>query len=448
MRRRDAEEAERSATGDPGSLQLDTDAGPPEDDYLDWGFERFLPGRSSDSSEARGFSTWVERAKRDGRYTFEAVRRGRAGAEADLTREDGAHLHVLNFSSYDYLGYGNHPEVIGAAKAALDAHGLGAGGSPVLGGTLAIHKQLERRLLEFLGLPGRGVSLFSSGYAANLGALAACASPRSLVVLDRAAHASLVEGARLSGALVSRFRHNDPGDLDRVLARSASQQRIVVCVEALYSADGDFAPLRELARVAKARGARFLVDEAHSMLVAGRDGRGVCEEQEVLAEVDLIVVTFSKAFGGVGGAVVARADLAQYINFYARCRMFSCAMDPAAAGGAAKALELANDADGRARRTRIHENTARMRARLAGRLDLLGSAGWIVPILYRQERLTLPLVDFMQRRGLDIGPMQFPAVPRGRARLRLFVTSEHSEEQLAVAAGVILEAAERFDFRA
>lgn len=296
--------------------------------------------------------------------------------------------------------------------------------------------------------PVSGVSLFSSGYAVNTGTLSALVRKNNHVVMDRAAHMSILEGAQLSRGKLSYFRHNDVAHLCAVLAGlAAGGQRALVCTEGLFSADGDFGALRDVVRTAHEFGARVLVDEAHSFLVAGQTGRGVAEEQGVLAEVDLLVITFSKAFGGVGGALIAPREITRYVNWYARCRMFSCAMGPAVTAGITKALEVAAGPEGGARRARARANAARLGALLHGKVDLGRSDSWIVTVVYGEEERTLPLLDFLQTEGLEASVLQFPAVPVNEARLGLFVTSEHTPEQTDRAADVVVRAAEQFGFR-
>jgi glycine C-acetyltransferase len=336
--------------------------------------------------------------------------------------------------------------VIEAAKEALDRFGLGACSSPVQAGTLEVHRRLESRLVDFVGLPDRGVSLFSSGYAVNTGTISALMRKRDHIVVDRSAHMSILEGAQLSRAKLHVFEHNDVADLRRILEEIGRSSRVLVCTEGVFSADGDFGNLREIVPLAKAYGARVLIDEAHSFLVAGAKGRGVSEEHGVLEDVDYIVLTFSKAFGGVGGALVAHRDVARYVNWYARCRMFSCALDPAVAAGVAVGIVLAGSEDGAIRRVRVRDNAAYLRSLLAGKVPLGRSESWIVPVIYGNERRTIPLADYLQREGLEGSVMEFPAVPMGEARIRLFVTSEHEKQHLERAAAIILRAADKFGF--
>jgi glycine C-acetyltransferase len=340
-----------------------------------------------------------------------------------------------------------HPQVIDAAKAALDRYGLGACSSPVQAGTLALHTELEERLLDFIGLPGRGVSLFSSGYGVNTGTISAVMKRRHHIVVDKSAHMSILEGAQLARSKVHYFEHNDADHLRTILTEIApTGTRILVCTEGVFSADGDYGALETIVPLAKSFGAQVLVDEAHSFMLCGAHGRGVAEERGVLDQVDYLVVTFSKALGGIGGAVITRRDVARYINWYARCRMFSCALDPAVTAGVTKALELGGGSDGAARRQRLHANAALLRELLAGKVDIGKSRSWIVPVIYGPENLTIPLADWLQRNGMDGSCMSFPAVPVNEARIRLFVTSEHDTQQLHRCAELVCGAAAELDF--
>jgi glycine C-acetyltransferase len=415
--------------------------------YLDLSYDMFVQAPGLEQTEISGFNAWVDAAKADGLYGFESPRLRTTGTETEILRETGERLTMLNFASYNYLGYGHHPAVIAAAKAALDRYGLGAASAPIISGTFGLHQEFQERLVNFIGLPDYGATLFTSGYSVNLGTISAYAKPGSYLVLDQSAHVSLREGATLAHARALYFRHNDVAHLEEVLRGIArGSTRILVCAEGVYSADGDYAHLADIVGVAKRYGAQVLIDEAHSMLVAGPTGRGVAEAQRVLGDVDLIVITFSKAFCGVGGALVARKDITQYVNWYARCRAFSCSLDPAVTGGINKALELASGPDGTARRERLWANAAHLRGLLAGHVNIGNSQSWVVPVIFGADRMSLPINNFLQRAGLDTGVMQYPATPKNQARIRLFVTSEHEPEQIEQAASIILRAAAEFGF--
>ncbi|MFC1583313.1 aminotransferase class I/II-fold pyridoxal phosphate-dependent enzyme [Candidatus Neomarinimicrobiota bacterium] len=415
--------------------------------YTDYTFDMFISSAGKEHAEITQFNQWRQEVIDAHMYTFQIPHLGAQLPEVSVERVTGEKFDLVSLASYNYLGYSYHPEVLTAAKAALDKYGLGATGSPVLNGTFRIHEELEQKLIEFFALPGYGVSLFSSGYGANIGVVSAYAHKGDVVVLDRLSHASLVDGALLSQATIKLFKHNDVDHLDRVLNRlDYKNTRILVCTEGIYSADGDAGRIKDIVQVAHKYGAKVLADEAHSLLIAGENGRGVAEEQGVLDQVDMIIATFSKSFGGVGGCLFARDDIANYVNWYARSRMFSCALDPAVTGGLIKALDLAMGADGKAKRKRILDNADYLRNKLSGKVDTGDSHSWIIPVIYGDEHLTIPLSDYLQRNGVDASLMSFPAVPKNESRIRLFVTSEHSKQQLDRGSAIILEAAERFGF--
>lgn len=398
------------------------------------------------------FTQWVHMASADATYPLEAYRTDTQDTAVKIQRMDGPALDVLSFASYSfYLGYSRHPAVIAAAKNALDQYGLGSGSSPLIGGRLDLHRALEEAVIDFMGLPNRSVSIFPSGFGANTGTIAAFVKPGDTIVFDEICHASLQEGAQLSGAELRYFRHNNADHLASVLRRIRSQpggdkMRILVGMEGCYSADGDYGKLDQLVPIAKEYGAKVLVDEAHSMLMTGPQGKGMAAERGVLADVDLLMITFSKAFGGIGGACYTTQEIAQYLNFFARSRMFSCALDPAVTAGVTQVLQMAHNDDGDARRAQLHANGQFLRDQLRGKVNIGLSESWIVPVIFGDDALALPVLDNIQRNGLDAGVMQYPAAPPGQARLRLFVTSEHTEAQLRQAAQIILDAAEKFDF--
>lgn len=419
-----------------------------KDHYKDYTYDMFMMNMSAEPEEMVLFSQWINTLNEKDVNSFEAIRLGAQTTEVDIVRQSGSRLRVLNFSSYNYLGFGYHPEVIKAAQEAIGKYGLGAASSPIISGTYGIHKALEEAIVRYFGLPNRGVSLFSSGYGTNLGVIQAFAKPGNCIVLDRGAHMSILEGAKLSGADISYFDHNDVEHLESILKKVCdSFTRVLVCVEGIYSGDGDYGNIKGVVKLAKQYGAYTLVDEAHSVLLAGENGRGVSEQQGVLEDVDLYVMTFSKALAGVGGALLASKEMIQYVNWYAKCRMFSCALDPGVTGGMVKVLALASGEEGKKRRQRLKENAAYFRSLLEGHVNLGQSETWILTVIFGSDKKTLDISNTLQRNGLDTSIMQFPAVPKNEGRIRLFVTSEHTKEQIERAASIILDTAKACDFQ-
>jgi len=415
--------------------------------YTEFTLDMFSRSSGKNHAEIKQFNQWRNDIISADKYTFETPHLTPQTPEIGVRRIHGDEHKLFNFSSYNYLGYANHPEVINAAKDALDKFGLGATGSPLLNGTFDIHKQLEYALTDYFGQEGYGISLFSSGYGANIGVVSSYIHKGDYVVLDHSSHASLVDGAVMSQGTLKLFRHNDPEFLERILKRIAKEnRRILVCVEGVYSTDGDYGNLKDIVTITKKYGASILVDEAHSLLVAGATGKGAVEKFDVLGDVDLLIGTFSKSFGGVGGCLYAKQELINYVNYYARSRMFSCALDPAVTGGILKALELASGPDGDEKRKRIVENADHLRSLLKNKVDIGTSQSWVIPIIFGDERKSLPLGDYLMRKGYDFSIMMFPAVKKNKSIIRAFVTSEHTKEQLEGCAEALIDAANAYDF--
>ncbi len=420
-----------------------------EDDFRKYTFDMFEEGNSPDDTEIKRFNQWAEKAEKAGIYAFESARLHEQKENIDLKRETGETLSMINFSSYNYLGYAYHPEVKQASVEAVNRYGTGAASSPVISGTFALHKEVENELVRFMGFDSEkyGVSLFSSGYGVNTGTISAYMKPGSCVILDELSHASLMEGAVLSGSSIRTFKHNDMEDLEKVLRSLRGEKvRKLICCEGVYSADGDRGKVKDIVKLAKRYNARTLIDEAHSIMVAGENGRGVCEEQGVLNDIDFFVITFSKSLASVGGALITRKEYARYINWYARVRMFSAAIPPGVAGSVKKALELGSGENGRMRRKKLHENAFYMREKLSEKINILDSDSWIIPAMCYDEKKSLELNDYLQRKGLDGSIMNYPAVPRGESRIRLFVTSEHTWEHIDKAVKILFDAGEKFGF--
>ena len=415
--------------------------------YTEFTLDMFSRSSGKNHAEIKQFNQWRNDVISADKYTFETPHLTPQTPEIGVRRIHGDEHKLFNFSSYNYLGYANHPEVINAAKDALDKFGLGATGSPLLNGTFDIHKQLEHSLTDYFGQEGYGISLFSSGYGANIGVVSSYIHKGDYVVLDHSSHASLIDGAVMSQGTIKLFRHNDPEFLERILKRIAKEnRRILVCVEGVYSTDGDYGNLKDIVTVTKKYGASILVDEAHSLLVAGATGKGAVEKFDVLGDVDLLIGTFSKSFGGVGGCLYAKQELINYVNYYARSRMFSCALDPAVTGGILKALELASGPDGDEKRKRIVENADHLRSLLKNKVDIGTSQSWVIPIIFGDERKSLPLGDYLMRKGYDFSIMMFPAVKKNKSIIRAFVTSEHTKEQLEGCAEALIDAAKEYEF--
>src|SRR5437762_10710700 len=296
----------------------------------------FIAGESRDPLQAPPtFTRWMQAgALAVELYEPELL----ASAEARTTiNYNGRPRSVINLCSYNYLGLANHPEVIAAAHEALKTHGLGACGSPMLSGMTDLHRELERRVAQFLNR--EDAMLFNSGFGGALGTIAGLLRKSEVGILDNRSHLSLRDGAILSRCRTEKFEHNDPASLDVALSRQKGRRQLVV-VEGIYSMDGDFGNLEEVLDVADAHGASVFIDEAHSILGCGEHGRGAAEHFGVEDRFPLVYGTFSKAFGALGGFVAGSKETLQYLRFYAHPYVYSCALPPVVIAAILKALEV------------------------------------------------------------------------------------------------------------
>jgi 8-amino-7-oxononanoate synthase len=333
---------------------------------------------------------------------------------------------MLMFGSNNYLGLTRHPRVCEAARRAIDEYGTGTTGSRVTSGTLPIHLELEARFACLYGVPS--AVIFTTGFQANLGVIAGLLGPDDVVVVDAHSHASIYDAARLSGASVLVFRHNSPEGLARKLDRlPGAHRRCLVVIEGLYSAEGDVAPLGDIVEVCRRAGVYLMVDEAHGFGVFGARGLGCVEEQGVLANVDFVVGTFSKALASTGGFLVSRHPEAAALALLARAYLFTASSSPADVAAAAAALELMQEEPWR--RERLWENVRRLRGGLrAAGFDVGAADSPIVPIATIDEARTVAAWRALIDEGVCANAFFPPAAPAGM--LRLSCSAAHTNEQI------------------
>jgi 8-amino-7-oxononanoate synthase len=349
----------------------------------------------------------------------------RAQSQGAQVLIDGQEL--VNFGSNDYLGLAADPRLAEAVREAAAREGWGSGASPLLGGHGESHRRLETRLAEFEGT--EAALVFSSGFAANCGTVAALIGPGDVVYCDRKNHASLLDGCRLSRADFRVYPHNDFGRLDRMLARPSEHRRRLIVTDGLFSMDGDLAPLDELVDVAERHGAMLLVDEAHATGVFGPRGRGVAEHLDVDDRVPVRIGTLSKALGCAGGFVAGSRRLVEWLVNRARPYVFSTAMPSAAAAAAVAALETVETEP---------ERREGLLGRAAALRDALKQRGWntgrsasqIIPIVVGQPERAVELSRHLRDRGLYVPAVRPPTVPEGEACLRVSLTSAHTPEMV------------------
>ena len=356
----------------------------------------------------------------------------RTGPQAARITVDGREL--VNFGSNDYLALAADPRVAGAAAEAAREDGWGSGASPLISGHSARHERLQERLAEFEGT--EAALLFSSGYAANTGTIAALAGPGDAVYGDRKNHASLWDGCRLSRADVRAYAHGDWRDLERLLARSERCRRRLIVTDSLFSMDGDLAPLGELADLAERHDAMLLVDEAHATGVFGQKGRGVAEQLGVERRIAARVGTLSKALGCAGGFVAGSRTLVEWLVNRARSYVFSTALPGANAAGATVALEIVQQEP--QRRHDLLSRAADLRSGLAEQgWDIGRSASQIIPVVVGEAERAVAMAGALRERGLLVPAIRPPTVPEGEACLRISLTYGHTAEMIEKLVGTL-----------
>jgi glycine C-acetyltransferase len=397
-------------------------------DPFDYDYSSFYYSSSDDVfAILEPYTEWYDDAQLRGYYLYGQPISSRPQPRVELQEKlEQRRLNLLNLSSYNYLGLSYRPEVIEAGKRALDRYGLGAAGSPLLSGTMDVHLELERELAAFKNKPA--CMLFPTGYSTNIGLIQGIMRPGDLIVADQNSHASIVDGAILSKADVRFFRHNKPEDLEKKLKHATSGRKLVV-IEGVYSMDGDVCRLPEIVEIAKKYEARILIDEAHSTFVYGENGRGVAEVYGLEDQIDIHVGTLSKALGGQGGYVAGSSSLYKYLEGFARSRLFSCALSPVVATGVLEALRIAGREPGL--RGRLWANVAHIRRLLREEgIDVGESTSQVIPVMIRNDRRIFEIGHRLQRAGLYLQPIVFPAVAKHRSRFRISVSAAHTQDQL------------------
>lgn len=336
----------------------------------------------------------------------------------------------LNFCSNDYLGLANHPAVVAAFQRAAGEFGVGSGASHLVCGHSRLHHELEEKLAVFTGRPR--ALLFSTGYMANLGVINALLGERDFIFEDRLNHASLLDAGLLSGARFQRFLHNDLDNLEARLARSdeRGEGRKLICVDGVFSMDGDTAPLPELAALAHKHGAWLMVDDAHGFGVLGEQGAGCAERFGLDTErLPILMGTLGKAIGTFGAFVAGSETLIETLIQFARTYIYTTALPPAIAAATSASLDLLQAE--RWRRDHLRALIARFRAGAEGLgLALMPSDSAIQPLLVGDAGRALALSEKLAERGLWVSAIRPPTVPAGSARLRITLSAVHSEQQV------------------
>jgi 8-amino-7-oxononanoate synthase len=350
----------------------------------------------------------------------------RSGSQSVRLVLDGREL--INFGSNDYLALAAERQLADAVTRAVADEGWGSGASPLLTGHGTSHQLLEQRLARFEGT--EAALVFSSGYAANSGTVAALVGPGDVVFTDRNNHASLLDGCRLSRADVRVYPHADRDRLERLLARAGGYRRRLIVTDSLFSMDGDLAPLADLADLAERYDAMLMVDEAHATGVFGARGRGVAEHLGMEDRIDVRVGTLSKALGSVGGFVAGSRRLIDWLVNRARPYVFSTASPAAVARAAIVALDFVDNEP--QRRKRLLARAESLRGELVDQgWDTGRSASQIIPIVVGQPDRAVAMSAALARKGLYVPAIRPPTVADGQSCLRISLTHAHDERMIA-----------------
>jgi 8-amino-7-oxononanoate synthase len=341
---------------------------------------------------------------------------------------------VINFGSNNYLSLSYHPQVIEAAVAATYRFGTGVTGSRLLNGTLTLHRELEAELAEFYDAPA--CLVFSTGYVANACAIAGFLGRHDVAIVDKEAHNSLLSGVRLSGASMRRFRHNDVAQLETALERLPADVGKGVIVDGVYSMGGDTAPLAQIVELCRRFPNTFLLDdEAHGLGVLGARGRGAAEAQGVLADVDLVTVTFSKSLGSCGGALLGPADAIELLTVTSEPFIFTASNTPGSVAAALEALRILRDEPDRP--ARLRDNVTLFLGLLAERgvpTNPAESAIITIPLRRADEASVAAVFHDLFEAGVFVNPVIPPAVTGEAGLIRLSLMVDHDEAMLGEAA--------------
>ena len=337
---------------------------------------------------------------------------------------------VLNFCANNYLGLANHPELVAAAKTGLDEHGFGMASVRFICGTQDIHKTLEAKISEFLGM--EDTILYSSCFDANAGLFETLLGPEDAIISDALNHASIIDGVRLCKAKRFRYANNDMADLEKQLqaATEAGARFKLIATDGVFSMDGIIANLQGVCDLADKYDAMVMVDDSHAVGFVGENGRGSHEHCEVMGRVDIITGTLGKALGGAsGGYTSAKKEVVDWLRQRSRPYLFSNSLAPAIVNASIKVIDMLSE--GGELRDNLRRNSAHFRQRMSqAGFTLAGADHAIIPVMLGDAALAGKFAEHMLQRGIYVVGFSFPVVPKGQARIRTQMSAAHSIEQL------------------
>lgn len=334
---------------------------------------------------------------------------------------------VLNFCSNNYLGLANDARLKSAAQEAIRVYGVGPAAVRSIAGTLSVHVELERRLAEFKGV--EATISFQSGFNSNGAVLPALVGKEDVIFSDELNHASIIDGARLSGAKIVRYAHNDPEDLETKILETGEYRRALVVTDGVFSMDGDIAPLPQLVEVAERHDMLLMVDDAHGEGVLGRGGRGIVDHFGMHGRVDIEVGTLSKAFGVVGGYIAGRREIVEWLRQRGRPFLFSSAIPAADAAACIEAVEILEDSTTLVERLWENARYFQGEMRKLG-FDTGATETPITPVMLGEAQLAQDFSKALFENDVFAMAIKYPTVPQGKARIRVMISAAHTREDL------------------
>ena len=385
------------------------------------------------TQRTRPLGEWVDMRTELNTWPYARTLQERPGSETRLESQNGRQVQGINFGSQDYLGLASHPAVHEAAMAALKEFGPHTAASPMLQGNTSLGRELETAVGDLLQM--ENVLLFPTGWAAGFGTITGLVRPTDTIVIDQLAHACLLQGARAATPNVYLFRHNDAEALRHRLGKIRSkdtENAILVVSEGLFSMDSDSPDIALLQAACREFGAVLMVDVAHDLGASGPGGTGQIGLQDMLGQVDLVMGSFSKTFASNGGFVATNdRSVRQYLSIYGGTHMFSNGLSPVQAGVALKALDIVRSPEGSILREQAFDNILRLRAGFEVRgLECLGDPSNVVPVVVGDDDAGRWTGRLLEENGVIANFVEFPAVPRGRARFRFQVMATHTRQQI------------------
>lgn len=345
---------------------------------------------------------------------------------AEIKTDKG--LEVLNFCANNYLGLSSHPDVIEAAKEAIDTHGFGMSSVRFICGTQDIHKELEQKIAGFLGM--EDAILYAAAFDANGGLFEPLLGEEDAIVSDALNHASIIDGIRLCKAKRFRYENNNMNDLEEKLKEAQGSRRIMIATDGVFSMDGTIAKLDKICDLAERYGALVMVDDCHATGFIGKTGRGTHEFNQVMGRVDIITGTFGKALGGAsGGFTASKKEIVEILRQRSRPYLFSNTLAPSIVGASIKVIDLLSSST--VLRDKLEANTIRFRKGMeAAGFDILPGQSPIVPVMLYDARLSQDFANALLEEGIYVIGFFYPVVPKGKARIRVQLSAGHEFDHI------------------